>query len=115
MSKKRLNEDAIQSELNRSAFFKPKDSGEETNTAQSSEQKVEQKAAQKVAQLSNSRITTDVVETLDFNLRKTAKAKFNANIPVEWKEEIDQMALDLKVGKYELGAFLIAQALGKVK
>lgn len=109
MSQRRLNEIAIKSELTRSAFFEPNN----RPTAQKAVQIVEQPPAQKLAQLSRP-ITTDAVETLDFNLRKVPKSKLNTNIPVEWKEEMDRMALDLKVGKYELAAYLIGQALKKV-
>jgi hypothetical protein len=115
--KNRINEEEVQKELSLTPFFKPKKKVDE-KSAQNSEQEFEHKAeqvpAQKAAQVSKLKINSDDVETLDFELRKTQKTKFNADIPVEWKQEIDRMALDLNVGKYELGAFLIARALKKV-
>lgn len=57
--------------------------------------------------------TTDAVETLAFQLRKIPKVRVNADIPAEWKQQLDDLAYKLKVGKYDLMLYLIAQFLGK--
>ncbi len=85
-------------------------------------EKVTQKSTYKSTQISKSlskrlskEISTDDVELLDFELRKVRKFRVNADIPEDWKEELDSLAFKLKVGKYELLTFVIGQFLGKVK
>ncbi len=86
------------------------------------EEKITQKSTYKSAQISkglsnplSKSISTDDVELLDFELRKIRKFRVNADIPEDWKEELDSLAFRLKVGKYELLTFVIGQFLGKVK
>jgi len=59
-------------------------------------------------------VTTDLIETLAFQLRKHPKFRVNADIPKEWKDELDDMAYKLKVGKYDLMTYIVAQFLGKL-
>ncbi len=93
---------------------------------ESSSQKDAQKPAQKVEQISKTAskplskelrklLSQDAIEELAFTLRKTPQGKVNANIPHEWKEDLDDLAFRLKVGKYELLTYIIGVFLGKVE
>ncbi len=57
--------------------------------------------------------TSDEVEMLAFQLRKIPKVRVNADIPAEWKQQLDDLAYKLRVGKYDLMLYLIAQFLGE--
>jgi hypothetical protein len=85
-----------------------------------------QKVAQKPAQVSKGMskplskalskpISQEAVEELAFQLRRTQQAKLNANVPVEWKEKLDDLAFRLKVGKYELLTYIVGVFLGEVE
>ena len=58
--------------------------------------------------------TADAVELLTFKTRRSAKVKVNAEVPVAWKSKLDAMAYQLKVGKYELLAYIIGEFLDEV-
>src|SRR6185503_759416 len=60
-------------------------------------------------------LTTEQVEDLDYSLRKIAKVRVNADVPLEWKDRLDDLAYKLKVGKYELMLYVIASFLGEVR
>jgi hypothetical protein len=64
--------------------------------------------------LSNS-LSTDEIEKLNFQLRKIPKVRVNADIPPDWKDQLDDLAHALRVGKYELLLYMIALLLGKVE
>jgi hypothetical protein len=64
--------------------------------------------------LSN-RPSTDQIEQLSFELRKVRKFRVNADIPQAWKDELDDLAHELRVGKYELMTFVVGEWLGTVK
>lgn len=81
-----------------------------------------QKVAQKTAHVSKSaskqlsnKITQAAVEELAFQLRRTPQAKINANVPLAWKEKLDELAYRLKVGKYELLTYIVGAFLGEVE
>lgn len=57
---------------------------------------------------------TEDIETMTFNLRKVRKSKVNTAIAEEWKAELDTIAFELNVGKYELLEFIIGSFLGKL-
>lgn len=58
--------------------------------------------------------TTDEIENLAFSLRKITKARVNADIPLEWKKRLDDLAHQLEVGKYDLMLFIIARFLDDI-
>ena len=124
--RKKLNTDQVANELKTgSMFFRkkpPVNKRKNVKVAQKSEQVNEQKVAQNVERLSKATsdtldvsLKTEVVEELAFRLRKATKSKFNTEIPDEWKKEIDDLAHNLGVGKYDLGMYIIGSFLGKVE
>ena len=144
MSKKKINVDSMVNELEGASlyFSKPShplskpvnDPGLNKSISQQPEKtrkqepmssegkKVTQIATYKSTQISkglskhiSKSISTDAVELLDFELRKVRKFRVNADIPGDWKEELDSLAFRLRVGKYELLTFVVGQFLGKVK
>jgi len=58
--------------------------------------------------------SAEAIETMAFQLRKTRKTKVNTEIAEEWKEELDEITFQLKVGKYELLEYIIGSFLEKV-
>jgi hypothetical protein len=54
------------------------------------------------------------IEEVSFRLRRIPKTRVNADVPVQWKERLDETAHELKVGKYELLVYIIAEFLGEV-
>jgi hypothetical protein len=136
MSKKTLPVTGLVNELHEaSAFFRkptqrdePEPSIEPRLATQSkaaakapNAKEVTQVPTQKVTQISKtlsnfsmSDMTTEQVEQLSFQLRKITKTRVNADIPDDWKDELDDLAHRLRVGKYELMLYLIALVMGKV-
>lgn len=53
------------------------------------------------------------IEELSFRLRKVPKIRVNADVPIPWKERLDEKAYALKVGKYELLVYIIGNFLGE--
>jgi hypothetical protein len=91
-------------------------------TSKPEEKKAIQKDTQKVTQISKSLSSflsnppsTENIEKLNFQLRKIAKVRVNADIPLEWKDQLDDLAHTLRVGKYELLLYMIAVLLGKIE
>ena len=85
-------------------------------------QKPTQRVTQKVTQISNpadeqfSRLpSTEEVEDLSYTLRKIPKIRVNADVPPDWKDQLDEIAYQLRVGKYELMLYVIGQFLGQAK
>lgn len=79
---------------------------------------VKQVTTQKLTHLSkdlSKSLSTDAIESLTFELRKIPKTRVNADIPNEWKERLDDLAHELRVGKYELILYIIGVYLGKIK
>lgn len=137
--KKKINESAIATELREgSAHFRQGKSPIAKNPSKSSSkqgkekkerkptqdstqkdtQNVTQHITQKVTQVSKvlSKLpSTNDIEALYFSLRKEQKSRINADVPQEWKRELDTIANELEVGKYELILYVIAQFLGKTK
>jgi len=87
--------------------------GVEQDTAQNNEHKSAQVNEQTISPIPNLP-SNDDVETLSFSTRKDPKVKVNTEIPIAWKADIDDIAHRLKVGKYELLAYIIGQFLNKV-
>ena len=131
--KKKLNEDTVLSELRQgSVFFRgrlspteAKDGGGEDVTGDKSTLKSKEDITQNSTQASKrmskplskklSKLPTTIeIEDLTYSLRRDHKTRVNADIPDKWKEELDDTAHLLKVGKYELLLFVIAEFLGKV-
>ncbi len=134
MSKKKLPVTGLVNELHgASAFFRtaaapiqPKKKEPQTrestlkrnNQNEMSAQKFTQKDTQPVTQISSilsKPPSTEAIEQLSFELRKTAKVRVNADIPQEWKDKLDDLTHKLRVGKYEFMLYLIALAIGKVR
>lgn len=127
MSKKKINVDDMVNELEGASLYFKKSAASQPispltrvnpQTLEDQEKKVTYKATQISKSLSrplSKRVSTDDVERLGFELRKIHKFRVNADIPEEWKEELDALTFKLKVGKYELLTFVIGQFLGKVE
>ena len=85
-------------------------------------QKPTQRVARKVTQISDHadeqvrRLpSTEEVEDLSYTLRKIPKTRVNADVPQEWKDQLDDIAYQLRVGKYELMLYVIGEFLGQTK
>jgi hypothetical protein len=57
--------------------------------------------------------TTEEVEDLSYALRRVPKTRVNADVPQEWKDQLDEIAYQLRVGKYELMLYVIGEFLGQ--
>lgn len=57
---------------------------------------------------------TEAVEMLTFRTRHAAKIKVNTEVPRAWKAQLDDISHRLRVGKYELLAYIIASFLDEV-
>lgn len=57
----------------------------------------------------------DEVQGFSFQLRDELKVKVQAEVPHGWQEELEAIALRLKVKKLELYRFIIGEFLGKVQ
>lgn len=92
---------------------------QETKPSRNIKEKVAQIPAQKfeqtVEQVSKP-VSSEAIEVLAFQLRlrKVNMRKVNTNLPEEWKDEIEEMAYKLHVGKYDLVMYMIGSFLGKV-
>ena len=62
---------------------------------------------------SPSQPATEEIEDLAYHLRKVNKVRVNADVPREWKDRLDDLAHQLRVGKYELMLYVIATFLGE--
>lgn len=91
----------------------PKPEEKKEQVAQKTAQPSEQVSKRMSKSLSKS-ITQDAVEELAFSLRKTPQSKLNANVPIAWKDKLDDLAFRLKVGKYELVTYLVGVCIGEV-
>lgn len=59
--------------------------------------------------------TRDEIQEFSFRLRDQHKVKVQAEVPYEWQDELEGIALKLKVKKMELYRFILGEFLGKVK
>ena len=59
--------------------------------------------------------TRDEIQEFNFRLRDERKGKVQAEVPYEWQEELEQIALELRVKKLELYRYIYGVFLGKVK
>ena len=59
--------------------------------------------------------TRDEIQGFSFQLRDELKVKVQAEVPHGWQEELEAIALRLKVKKLELYRFIIGEFLGKVQ
>lgn len=57
----------------------------------------------------------DEIQGFSFQLRDELKVKVQAEVPHRWQEELEAIALRLKVKKLELYRFIIGEFLGKVQ
>lgn len=127
--KKRFDVAAITNELkDGSVFFrKPTEAGTPLPTPDSTKKKpsplpVTQLPTQTDTYLSkqirknlSTPINTDAIEALSFQLRRTPKERVSADIPTEWKNQLDDLTHELKVGKYELVMYIIGRFLGEAR
>lgn len=124
MSKKQLDTGSISNELTGASVYfrepqtKPKRRKQKRKVAHKVAQNVEQKTEQVskvlLKPLSKS-LKTEDIELLAFELRKVRKVKVNTEVPEAWKDKLDTMAYQLKVGKYDLVMYIIGLYLGEVK
>ena len=59
--------------------------------------------------------TRDEIQEFNFRLRDERKGKVQAEVPYEWQEELEQIALELRVKKLELYRYIYGVFLGKVQ
>ena len=59
--------------------------------------------------------TRDEIQEFNFRLRDDLKVKMQAEVPHEWRDELEQLANELRVKKLELYRYIIGRFLGKVK
>lgn len=58
--------------------------------------------------------TADQVENTRFTYRKLDKVRANADIPIEWKKDLDEYAHRIGVNKYHLVWYAVAKMMEKV-
>ena len=58
--------------------------------------------------------TRDEIQEFNFRLRDERKGKVQAEVPYEWQEELERIALELRVKKLELYRYIYGAFLGKV-
>lgn len=112
---KKLQEAKVQQEHvleeNTQVLIKESPSGQD---AQKSTQIGAQKTEQTLEQMSK-KVSTEAVEQLAFRLRKVVKTKVNTEVPMAWKDKIDDLAHELGIGKYELVMYIIGAFLGEIE
>lgn len=59
--------------------------------------------------------TRDEVQAFSFQLRDKLKIKVQAEVPHEWRVELEKISHDLNVKKMELYRYIYGEFLGKVK
>ncbi len=59
--------------------------------------------------------TREEIQGFSFSLRDELKVKVQAEVPHRWQDELEEIALKLKVKKLELYRFIIGEFLGKVQ
>ena len=128
MSKK-LNISAIQDELSGvSSFYHASHPAKEVpqkqkidtthSVAQNRERKLKQvskPSSRGVSKWSSNAFKQEDVELLAFELRKVRKVKLNTEVPEDWKDKLDTLAHQLKIGKYDLLMYIIGLFLEEVK
>jgi hypothetical protein len=70
--------------------------------------------SKKISKLSRDNLNAEAIEQLAFQLRKTPKARINADVPQAWKTQLDNLAHELQVGKYELVMTIIKRFLDEM-
>ena len=130
--KKTLDTTVISNELVEGSSFFPKSpevTPTEPNKGQIFAQKVEQvskplsnglsESTNKPQRARNSTVpnlpTQEDIELMAFELRKAPKTKVNTEVVEEWKEELNKIAFNMHIGKYQLVEFIIGEFLGKVR
>ena len=59
--------------------------------------------------------SSEAIEQMSFQHRKTHRARVCGDVPPAWKKQIEDMAYQLGVGRYELVMYIIGQFLGEVE
>jgi hypothetical protein len=67
-----------------------------------------------LSKLLSKKLSTEDIEDLTYQLRKVQKFRVNADVPLAWKDQLDETAHRLKVGKYELLMYIIGDYLGEI-
>lgn len=55
------------------------------------------------------------IQEFSFRLRDDLKVKVQAEVPYQWQDELEEIALQLDVKKLELYRYILGEFLGKVK
>jgi hypothetical protein len=103
--------------MNESAKQKEMLSGGQSPTVSLGEVKVTQmskRVSKPLSKIVSKHPTQEAIEFLAFELRKVKKERINADVPEDWKQELDDLAHRLGVGKYELVMYVVGQFLGRV-
>ena len=73
-----------------------------------------EKSREEPRELSREVPTRDEIQEFNFRLRDERKGKVQAEVPYEWQEELERIALELRVKKLELYRYIYGAFLGKV-
>jgi hypothetical protein len=124
----------MRTELEESAFFKntsppqkpvigafDKTDNTEQNTLNSTRKSTEEVAPSRgnprdfASENPRGLLSRDEVQEFNFRLRDALKVKVQAEVPHEWKDELENIARQLDVKKLELYRFIIGEFLGRVQ
>jgi hypothetical protein len=86
-----------------------------TKTNEKLRKNVRKQVRKHVNPFDQSTVNREDIEMMWFRLRNTDKKRVTADIPEEWRDELYQMALDLKIGRYEFVGYILASFLGKTR
>lgn len=132
--KKKLPTDQIMGDLKSGSVFfsknkasgknvdsnnKPKENGKQIDETVPSREKardhVRDRSRGKARENLREYPTRDEIQEFSFRLRDELKVKVQAEVPHQWKGELDEVARKIGVRKLELYRFIIGEFLGHIK
>ena len=58
--------------------------------------------------------SSEAIEQMSFVYRKQSRARVCGDVPPQWKRQLEDMAYELQVGRYELVMYIIGRFLGEL-
>ncbi|MGJ3237393.1 MAG: hypothetical protein ACFE0Q_01680 [Anaerolineae bacterium] len=80
-----------------------------------SRKSIRKKVRKYVNPLDGHSLNREKIELMSFELRNIEKKRVTADIPEAWRDELYQIAFDLKVGRYEFLGYILGSFLGKTR